>query len=283
MTTDQSAPANRPLIRGVVVAGLALVAAGGMLALNFGAHKNTESWERTFPAVDNVRVVGNARVRVETWKQDHMSVALDADWYGHRSPPKATVDGDTLVARACDGSFWHNFYWHAYCHADFVIRVPEGTSLTTHSDNRTTTATGTFAALDMRSDSGRIEATDITAPRVSLRTDSGSVALSGSTPSADVRTDSGSIRIDAETTSVNARTDSGSVTADLRGDVTRVAAKTDSGSVSVTVPLTGYRVTTSTDSGRRNIDDRLTNGTSARSIDLSTDSGSITLQASETP
>lgn len=283
MTPTHPQHTDRSLTRGVVVTGLVLLAAGGMLALNFAAPSNTARWEKTFTAVDELRIAGDARVSVETWDRDDVAVALDADWYGHRSAPRATMDGGTLVARACDGSFWHNFYWHAYCNAQFVIRVPKGMSLTARGDSGRADVTGTFAALDVRTDSGRIEATDVTTRNLHLRTDSGSVTFSGSSPAADIRTDSGSIRVDGDVADLSARADSGSVTADLRGTPARVAVKTDSGSVRVSVPLTGYRITTSTDSGRQSVDPRLNNGTAKRSIDVSTDSGSITLQGTDTP
>lgn len=277
-------PTNAPLIRGLIVAGLILLTAGGLLAMNFAAPENTARWEKTFASVENVRVAGDADIRVETWDRDEMSVSLDADWYGHRSSPKAVLDGDTLLVRACDGSFWHGFYWHAYCSADFVIRVPEGTALTAHTDSGRTAVSGTYTALDVRTDRGPIEATDVTVPHLRLRAHSGSIAFTGSAPTAELRTDSGSIRVDAETTDLTAQADSGSITADIRETPpNRVTATTDSGSVAVSVPLTGYRITASTDSGRQNIDERLSNGTSERTIDLSTDSGSITLEGTEAP
>lgn len=274
---------NAPLIRGVIVAGLILLTAGGLLAMNFAAPENTARWERTFTSVGNVRVSGDANIRVETWDRADTSVSLDAKWYGQRSGPKAVQDGDTLKVRACDGSFWHGFYWHAYCDAEFVIRVPKEISLTTHGDSGRATISGTYAALEARTDSGRIEATDVTAPRLQLRADSGSVAFTGSAPTAELRTDSGSIRVDAETTDLTTRADSGSITADIRSTPNRVKANADSGSITVRVPVTGYRITTSSDSGRQNIDQRLHSGTSERTIDLSTDSGSITLEGTEAP
>ena len=282
MTTDPPQP-DRHLVRWIVVAGLAALAVGGMMALNFAAPTDSARWERTFTATPNLRVAGDARISVETSDRDDITVSLDADWYGHRSAPSASVDGDTLVLRACDDSFWQSFYWHAHCSADFVIRVPKGMALTARSDRGRAEATGTYAALDIQTDSGRIEVADATSPKVRLRADSGSITFSGTAPSAEIRTDSGSVTIDATTTDLSARTDSGSITADLRGTPNHVKASTDSGSISMTVPLTGYRITTSTDSGRQDIDPRLSSGTSARTIDLSTDSGSITLQGSEAP
>ncbi len=281
--TQAPAPTNAPLIRGLIVAGLVLLMAGGLLAMNFAAPENTARWERTFASVENVRVAGDANVRVETWDRDEMSVSLDAEWYGRRSEPKAVLDGDTLNVRACDGSFWHGFYWHAYCSAEFVIRVPEGTSLVARSDSGRATVSGAYAALEMRTDSGHIEATDVATSGIQLRADSGSVTFTGSAPSAELRTDSGSIRVDAETTDLTARTDSGSITANLRSTPDAVRANTDSGSVAISVPVTGYRITTSTDSGRQDIDPRLSSGTSARTIDVSTDSGSITIEGTEAP
>lgn len=282
MTTTPPPP-NRSAIRGVIVAGLIAVTAGSLLALNFAAPTNTARWERTFPATDRLSIVGDSTVRVETWDREDISVALDAKWYGRRSTPKATVKGDTLEARACDGSFWHSFYWHAHCSADFVIRVPEGMTLTAHGNNGHATIRGRFADLDVSTDRGQIDAEDVISPRVNLHTDSGAIAFTGTAPIAEIDTDRGSIRVDAASTDLNASADSGSITLNLREIPDRVAANTDSGSVSVTVPLSEYRVSASTDSGRQNIDPRLTSGSSSRTIDLSTDSGSITLQGLETP
>jgi hypothetical protein len=148
-----------------------------------------------------------------------------------------------------------------WCRVDYDISVPRGLTVV------------------VRSDGGSVDVTGLTGP-INVDTDNGSVDLAELSGDVHVSSDNG--RIDAvrlRSQTVTAHTDNGRLTLEFAVPPTTVVATADNGRVTIVVPndATTYRVETATDNGSRNVTVNEDDG-STRTISARTDNGSITIR-----
>lgn len=147
------------------------------------------------------------------------------------------VDGQATLRAQC--SVWSQ-YW---CAVSYRIQVPAGIEL-------------------------------------NLTTEEGNISINGASASLTVRTDSGTVQASNLTsTVVDSRTDVGRTRLEFVQAPTQVSARTDIGSVTIIVPddETAYNVTMTNDIGSRSNSVR-TDSTSTRTINARADVGEITVR-----
>jgi hypothetical protein len=148
-----------------------------------------------------------------------------------------------------------------WCRVDYEISVPRDLTVVVRSDN------------------GSVDVSGLTSP-VNIDTDNGSVDLAELSGEVHVSSDNGridAVRLRAQT--VTASTDNGRLTLEFAVPPTTVVATADNGRITVVVPNddTAYRVETETDNGSRNVTVNEDDG-STRTITARTDNGSITVR-----
>ncbi|MBX2799886.1 MAG: DUF4097 domain-containing protein [Myxococcales bacterium] len=159
---------------------------------------------------------------------DRIEVQQTLRYSGEPPEIEGYVEGDTLVLRSrCDRGGWR-----VACSVDFVIRVPEATSLLADTGSGAIVAEGLQGDLVASTGSGRIEMRDVVG---TLEADTGSGRI-------DV--------ITSELSQASADTGSGSVSLDLLVAPDLVEVDTGSGGVDIWVPEGAYDLRISTGSGR---------------------------------
>ena len=181
-------------------------------------------------------------------------VAHISDGIRSTANEQSVNDGVLHVRASCPnfGSMW--------CEAEFTIEVPHTMAVKLRADNDGIHVSDITGTVDVGSDNGSVTLTGLAGDIVSS-SDNGDVRATGLTSStARFSTDNGDVRVrfDAAPASVVGRSDNGDVTVDVpTGD--------------------SYNVKTSTDNGSTNVD--VTNDpSSARTIDIATDNGSVTVR-----
>lgn len=167
-----------------------------------------------------------------------------------------TQSGGTLTvkARGCGSIGFRT------CQSSAVLTVPPTAELSVHADSGNVTATGLTGPVDLDIDSGNADIEDL-GGALSATVDSGNIN--------GVRLSSPRIKVEV---------DSGNVDLEFAAAPGRVDIDGDSSDLTVRVPegSGAYSVVAQTDSGRRTVEVP-TDATSARHINLTNDSGNVTI------
>lgn len=108
------------------------------------------------------------------------------------------------------------------------------------------------AEIVVRTEAGSIDVTGFR-EGADLNTSAGNVKVTGIGGPAKLRTDAGSIRGDISDGDVDAETSAGGIDLEIVGDFSHIAAVSDAGSVNLTVPDYIYRVEAETSVGRTDV------------------------------
>jgi len=251
----------RPLL---ALGGIVLVGVGLATAFGWGWGSSFDTTTQLTATIHSVRLDGDSgSVKIRTGSAASVHQHVSYHWRG--KPGDAfRVEGDQLVLADCGKN----------CSADFEVVVPAGIPVTGKLNSGGLDVAGA-SSVDVQADSGHARVEDVSGP-VKLRLDSGSIELSN-VGEVQLQSDSGSIKGDGIRGPVDATASSGSVKLTL-SQANDVKVKADSGSVDLAVPGGPYRIQGSTDSGHRSIDVP-TDGSAPRTLDLTTDSGSVTVHA----
>lgn len=178
--------------------------------------------------------------RIEVIESDRADIHVTENLMWRKTKPETSHDisGDTLELRfTCPGA---QVGIGTGCDVSYVVEVPRGLRVKVESDSGTLALKGLSGALEATTDSGTIEAGELTGKSVVGKTDSGTMSFV------------------------------------FAGQPDSVTLSTDSGTSTVKVPKGAYNITTETDSGSENID--IADDPSApRTIKLSSDSGSLSV------
>ncbi|MFG1948416.1 DUF4097 family beta strand repeat-containing protein [Nonomuraea sp. NPDC048826] len=226
------------LRRAGVIAGL-LGLAAMTTACGIGGPRNadTASYEVT-DTVNALQVEADSGA-IEVIESDregvHVTEALT--WSSDRQPETSheVKDGTLVLAFACPtglGAF--------HCEVGYKVEVPRGVRVKAGTDSGAVTLRGLSGEVDATSDSGRIEATELTGKKVVAQTDSGGITLSFKAPPDTVETqsDSGSsvVRVPGGPYAITATTDSGGKRIDAAHDAgapRTISVRSDSGALEV--------------------------------------------------
>ncbi|MDR8407520.1 DUF4097 domain-containing protein [Nonomuraea sp. 3-1Str] len=159
-------------------------------------------------------------------------------WLKNKPETVHEVRGDTLKLTFTCPTTWGWGAWGASCDVNYQVEVPAGLRVKVGSDSGNLTLRSLSGEVEASTDSGAIEAGELTGRRVVTTTDSGDVSLT------------------------------------FAGRPDQVTTATDSGTTVIHVPSGPYNIVARTDSGRKNI--KAASAPSApRTIALSSDSGDL--------
>jgi len=253
----------RPLLAlgGIVLIGVGLATAFGW---GWGSDfENTKTLSETIRSVKLDGDSGSVKIRAGSGPAT-VHQKIDYHWRGNPGDTFFRVEGDQLVLADCGTN----------CSVDFEVVVPANIPVTGKVDSGGLDIAG-MASVDVRADSGHARVEDVPG-LVKLRLDSGGIDLRD-VGEVQLHADSGSISGTGLRGPADVTSSSGSVELSL-AEPNNVKVKADSGSVEVAVPGGPYRVLGDSDSGHRDIDVP-TDGTAPHTLDLTTDSGSVTVRA----
>ncbi|MEU0529340.1 DUF4097 family beta strand repeat-containing protein [Amycolatopsis tolypomycina] len=253
----------RPLL---AVGGIVLIGVGLATALGWGWGSKYENTGTVAETVRSVKLEGDSgSVKIRTGSgPSTVHQEVHYNWRSKPEGPFYRMEGDQLVLGSCDTN----------CTVDFEVVVPAGVPVTGTVDSGGLDIAG-VSSVDVRADSGHARVEDVSGV-VKLRLDSGAVDLRN-VGEVRLQSSSGSITGREVRGPVDVTSSSGSVDFTLtRSNDVKVHA--DSGSIELAVPGGPYRVEGSSDSGHRKIGVP-TDGTAPHVLDLTTDSGSVTVDA----
>lgn len=245
-----------------LVAFVLLVGAGVLFSANRSTKVKTSDETRTHSGVQAVQAdmdSGNLIVRVAG--DGTTTVARHLRWTeGTHGPPSITEEltGSTLVLRERGCGTIVLFY---RCDADLTLTVPASAGLSIKSDSGTVTVAGTTGTVQLTMDSGTAVLTNVSGD-LTVRSDSGRVKATGlAAKAADVQTDSGEVRLEFATAP------------------STVQLVTDSGRLTMLVPQNSgpYAVAATSDSGSRRIGVSTSDTATAHRVTMRSDSGSLTV------
>ena len=232
-----------------VMAGVTIVAGGLLLSAcdweNFGGKEFTdrESFSQPVSEVRFANDSGDVKVTVG----DTFEVRRTGGYQDTKPGKTYRMDGDALVLEECK---------ERDCWVSYDVTVPEGTKVSGHLD------------------SGDVELVGVASANVAA--ESGNVTVRDVAGDVNATTQSGNVEMSEIGGAVVAGAQSGNVTVGLNKSE-GVTATTESGNVDVTVPDASYQVDIKTE-GDENITNDLGDGTSGPKINLSTESGNVTLR-----
>jgi hypothetical protein len=255
-------PALRRLLAGLAaIFALGGVLSGAMVLLEF-ASRDVETVRSTYRAIDSVRFDTGAGDVSIVQGASGTPVRVTARITRTFNTPERTdhVNGGVLTLGGnCDS-------WFGDCGVDYDVTVPPGTRVDADVGSGDVSITGlrTGSPLVVRSGSGDLDVSDVSAPSVDFRVGSGDIA-------ADLR----------RSPLVTVKLGSGDLALALTGAPDRVRAATGSGDVELTAPVApSYRIDTDTGSGDVRIDEALVHDDrSRRLLSVATGSGDIDLRA----
>jgi len=243
----------------ILIVGLSLVAlvivAGVLFALNFRGGPVDQGEDLAggrSVAVD----VANAALDLRPSDDGEVHVTMRGTYIGPEPRLEVeTSEGVTTISGGCPRR------WFTFCSLTVTVRLPASLPMTVEGENGAITASGLTGRLSLGTTNGRIE-TDGTRGDIDLRTTNGAIQVRRAT-SADV----------------TATTTNGSVDLGFLDPPADVVARSTNGSVTVRVPVDGvsYFVTARTTNGTTNTDAVPSDRTSARTIDLETTNGSVSV------
>ncbi|WP_410595679.1 DUF4097 family beta strand repeat-containing protein [Amycolatopsis sp. lyj-23] len=253
----------RPLL---ALGGIVLIGVGLATALGWGwgaDFKTTDTLSQTIRSVKLEADSGSVKIRAGSGPSTvHQEIG-----YHWRSKPEGSfyrVEGDQLVLGSCGTN----------CTVDFEVVVPAGVPVTGNIDSGGLDVAGT-SSVDVHVDSGHARVEDV-AGAVKLFMDSGSIDLAN-VGAVQLQSGSGSITGDGVHGPVDVTSASGSVDFTL-AQANDVKVHAESGSIDLKVPGGPYRVQGGSDSGHRDIGVP-TDGSAQHLLDLTTESGSVTVRA----
>ncbi|MCF6470323.1 DUF4097 domain-containing protein [Nonomuraea sp. MG754425] len=214
---------------------------------------------------------------VEVVESDRRGIHVSERLSWNKDKPKTShqVRGDTLELKYTCPTTWGLGAAGVSCRVDYTIEVPKGLRVQASADSGDLTLKGLSGELKATTDSGGIQADDLTGERVVVQTDSGDLTLNGLSGTLDAKSDSGAIEAGGLTGKrVVTQTSSGSVTLTFTAQPDQVTTASDSGSTVVHVPQGPYHIVATTDSGSKEIN-ATADASAPRSIKLSSDSGDI--------
>jgi hypothetical protein len=246
-----------------VFAGVLVVSAlvwGPYQVVTLLAHDERVETE-SFPAAGITRLEidgSSGSVDIEASDRDTIEVRAEISDGLRRTGESREVVGDALRLRTSCPNFGSDFCW-----VDYHVRVPRHLALIIDGDNGSINITGSDAPIAVDGDNGSIRLADVSGP-LQLATDNGRVEAT---------------QLRSQTVTVDA--DNGRVHLEFAVAPTTVVATSNNGGVEVVVPNDGaaYRVDVQTDNGSEDVAVP-TDPTSARSITLRTDNGSVTARTS---
>jgi hypothetical protein len=252
----------RPLL---ALGGIALIGVGLATAFGWGWGSSFSTDTTLTTAIRSVKLEGDSgsvKLRTGTGAS---TVRQEINYHWRGKPGDAFhVDGDQLVLADCGNN----------CSADFEVVVPAGIPVTGKLDSGSLDIAG-VSSVDVQSDSGHVKVENVSGA-VNLRHDSGSIDLRD-VGAVTLHSDSGSIEGRNVRGPVDVTSSSGHIDFAL-AQPNDVKVRSDSGSVELTVPGGPYRVQGNSDSGHRSFEVP-TDGSAAHTIDVTTDSGSVTVRA----
>lgn len=253
----------RPLL---ALGGIVLIGVGLATAFGWGWGSDFEdsaTLSQTIRSVKLESTSGPVKIRTGTGP----ATVLEKVDYHWRSKPGGTfyrVDGDQLVLTDCGTN----------CSVGFELVVPADVPVTGRIDSGGLDIAG-VASVDVQAGSGHARVEDVAGP-VKLRLSSGAIDLRD-VGDVQLHAGSGSVKATGVRGPVDVTSESGSVDVSLT-QAAGVKVKAESGSVDVEVPGGPYRVTGTSDSGHRTIDVP-TDPSAPNTLDLTTESGSVTVRA----
>jgi hypothetical protein len=240
-----------------VLFALVCIGWGVVVVLDLLAHQHLTTTRAlpTTPARVVVTVDGSVRIDAAA-PGAPPSLHVRRRWSLARLRYAETMQGDTLVV---DSSCFA--IGPLPCSTDLRIVVPASTVLEVHAKGGAVSVNGMRAPAVLTSNAGSVNATDVTAPTLTMSSSAG--AVRGSNLSVPV---------------ISARSSAGSVRLDLAGPPSAVVADSSAGAVSVRVPPASgaYRVDARTSAGKRTVDVPNDPG-SPRSIRAHSSAGSVTV------
>ncbi|MEQ0559378.1 DUF4097 family beta strand repeat-containing protein [Amycolatopsis sp. NEAU-NG30] len=253
----------RPLL---ALGGIVLIGVGLATAFGWGWGSDYENTSTVAQTIRSVKLAGDSgSVRIRTGSGP--STVHEKVSYHWRSKPGDTfyrVEGDQLVLADCGTN----------CSVDYEVVVPAGIPVSGKLESGGLDVSG-VSSVDVQANSGHARVEDVSGA-VKLRLDSGSIDLRN-VGEVQLHSDSGSINGDGVRGPVEVTSSSGSVDFTLT-QANNVKVNADSGSIDVTVPGGSYHVIGTSDSGHRDIDVP-NDGSAPHTLDLTTDSGSVTVRA----
>ncbi|WP_165966413.1 DUF4097 family beta strand repeat-containing protein [Actinomadura sp. 7K507] len=302
------------------VLAAAAAALTGCGNLSFGTHEETRSY--TAPAgISALKINGDgSRVEVTASDTNTIKVSERLRWSNEKNKPDArhVTEGDalTLSAKCADATIGFT-----NCGVSYRIQIPRDVPVEIDNSNGSIVASGLGGKVDLHSDNGSIEVSDMRATSASISSNDGSVSVSGQAGTTDLNSENGSITATGLTTDrlkarsrdgrirlsgqvktadlhtsngsidvaglaaerVTARTSDGGLKLGFISAPTNVQASSDNGSIRVMLPSgQGYAITTSTDNGGEQIDSGVQQDPrSSRQVRLDTDNGSITVRPAD--
>jgi hypothetical protein len=304
VTERPPAPADRSYRRGMAVSGAAfamlfLLGGGAVLtSLWLSQDVSTTHASPTFDGVKELRLSVNSATLTVNADAGTSNTTVDSRLrWSPRTVSQPTVSTHldagvlTVAAPGCRGGFG----FHT-CDVGLTLAVPKDVPVTIDTDSGSTTVTGPTGALRVKGDSGSLSVRDSTAP-LTAEVDSGSVMIDRAAASARVKVDSGSLTVtslagdltaelhsgslnatDLTSKTVTVNADSGDTNLEFGAAPTSVKTVSDSGDTRIELPGDSgpYAVSAHVDSGSRSVDVP-TDGSAARHIDTSNDSGDVTI------
>ncbi|WP_410608691.1 DUF4097 family beta strand repeat-containing protein [Amycolatopsis sp. lyj-109] len=253
----------RPLL---ALGGIVLIGVGLATALGWGWGSdfgNTDTLSQTIRSVKLEGDSGSVKIRTGSGPSTvHQEVSYH--WRNKPEGPFYRVDGDQLVLGSCETN----------CTVDFEVVVPAGVPVTGSVDSGGLDIAG-VSSVDVHADSGHASVEDVPGA-VKLTLDSGSIDLRD-VGEVQLRSDSGSITGRDVRGPVDVTSSSGSVDFTL-AQANNVTVHADSGSIELAVPGGPYRVEGNSDSGHRDFGVP-TDSSAQHVLDLTTESGSVTVRA----
>lgn len=219
-------------------------------------HDETETLRHTVETV-SVRL-GSADVEVVSGARDGaVEVTRQSSWgpLSRQPEPNETWSGNTLEINEpeCSGI--------TGCSIDYVLRVPEGTTVDLGTGSGDITVGGALGAVTVEAGSGDIDSIGLRVDRIRAQTGSGEIHLG----------------FDTEADQVEARAGSGDIDLVFEAPPTAVTVSTGSGDVDVELP-DGLAVAITGDSGSGDRDIEVpTDPNSPRTLEISTGSGDVTV------
>ncbi|MGV9309054.1 MULTISPECIES: DUF4097 family beta strand repeat-containing protein [unclassified Nonomuraea] len=200
-----------------------------------GAEQRENSSYDVTDKVSGVRIEGDAgNVVVTESDREGIHVSETLMWRNTKPTATHTVRGDTLVLTfSCPPAVGI-----ISCDVDYEVEVPRGLKIKAMVDSGDVTLRALSGEVEATSDSGTIEASDLTAKRVTAESDSGDLNLA------------------------------------FTAQPDRVKTTTDSGTTEVRVPQGPYKVMAKTGSGDKKVNTE-TDASATRVIDMRSDSGDV--------
>jgi hypothetical protein len=243
-----------------------LVAAAGLAFWQFG-DKKADDTHKVDDKITTVQLAADhADITIKVSDDDTTSVREERKyWFWKRGDAYSVQDGVLKLDGDCG--------WQ--CSADLEVTVPRGTKVTGENGSGDIAIAG-VAGVDAKSRSGKVELSDV-AGDVNLDVTSNDISVNDLDEKLDLKANSGDIEARGlKGGAVSVETTSGDIELQL-AEANDVRAKGTSGDIEISAPGGDYKVTT--DTGHGDVENNLGNNTNgSHSINATTTSGDIELR-----